>query len=135
MSLSRCKYFLTTGLRTLIVDADSASPQLPGVTYYGIEATHSSICKFDSSNAPGYLTVSTALRDWVGEASSVIKIRWALEDEDRDMRARRDADERRMSLVSPTTLFTLDNEVVADLATVKMTAGPIITGPSRPNGM
>ena len=86
--------------RMMIVDSDSANPQLPGVTYYGIEATHSGMCKFDGETAPGYRTVSTALRDWVGEAPSVIQVRWALEDEDRSERARREADERRMPFVS-----------------------------------
>jgi hypothetical protein len=86
--------------RMMIVDSDSASPQLPGVTYYGIESTHSGMCKFDRATAPGYRTVSTALRDWVGEAPPVIQVRWALEDEDRSERARREADERRMPFVS-----------------------------------
>ena len=84
----------------MVVDADSASPQLPGVMYYGIEATHSTMCKFDSASAPGFRTVSTAIRDWVGEAPQVIEVRWAIEEEDRLARARHDIDERRMPFVS-----------------------------------
>lgn len=68
------------------MDADSASPQLPGVTYYGIEATHSGMCKFDSVNAPGYRTVSTAIREWVTDAPPVIETRWEVETGDRQVR-------------------------------------------------
>jgi hypothetical protein len=57
------------------------------VTYYGIEATHSGMCKFESENAPGYRTVSTALREWVADAPQVIPIRWEVEEDDRRMRA------------------------------------------------
>lgn len=69
--------------RVLIVDPSSAGPQLPGVRYYGIEATHSGMCKFASVNAPGYLTVSTALREWVHNAPEVIAVRWLREEQER----------------------------------------------------
>lgn len=69
------------------MDATSAGPQLPGVTYYGIEATHSNMCKFESENAPGYRTVSTALREWVADAPNLIPIRWGIEEEERQVRA------------------------------------------------
>ncbi len=84
----------------LVVDADSASPQLPGVTYYGIEATHSGMSRFGSVNAPGFRTVSDTIREWVGEAPQVIEVRWGIEEEDRLARAKHDIDERTMSLVS-----------------------------------
>jgi len=118
----------------MIVDADSASPQLPGVVYYGVEATHSGMCKFETAAAPGYRTVSTALRDWVGEAPPVVQVRWALEEGDRELRAQREADERRLPFVrsernpwpwaanSPLTLPR------------QMTIGPPISGPSQPTG-
>ncbi|KAH9883301.1 hypothetical protein F4778DRAFT_788725 [Xylariomycetidae sp. FL2044] len=64
------------GTRMLVVDANSAGPQLPGVTYYSIEATHSGMCKFDSKNAPGYRTIATAIREWVLAAPDVIATRW-----------------------------------------------------------
>ncbi len=78
---------MLTSPRILVVDSSSAGPQLPGVTYYGIEATHSGMCKFESENAPGYRTVSTALREWVADAPQVIPIRWEVEEDDRRMRA------------------------------------------------
>ncbi|ELQ43822.1 hypothetical protein OOU_Y34scaffold00126g25 [Pyricularia oryzae Y34] len=82
------------GHKVIIVDANSASPQLPGVIYYGIEATHSGMAKFDSDNAPGYRMVSTTLREWVTEAPNVIQVRWGVEDEERQARARNDINEQ-----------------------------------------
>lgn len=82
--------------RVVVVDSSSASPQLPGVTYYGVEATHSGICKFESVNAPGYRIVATAIRDWVVEAPPVIQVRWKVELDDRDARARLEDSERRI---------------------------------------
>ncbi|KAK4131486.1 hypothetical protein BT67DRAFT_451734 [Trichocladium antarcticum] len=75
------------GTKILIVDPSSAGPQLPGVTYYSIEATHSGMCKFDGPSAPGYRTVSTALREWVADSPRVIPIRWEAEEEERVLRA------------------------------------------------
>ncbi|KAK3485310.1 uncharacterized protein B0T23DRAFT_399893 [Neurospora hispaniola] len=75
------------GTRALVVDANSASPQLQGVIYYGIEATHSGMCKFDGQNAPGYRNVSTAITEWVAVARAVIDIRWEAEEEERKKRA------------------------------------------------
>ncbi|EFQ31780.1 LipA and NB-ARC domain-containing protein [Colletotrichum graminicola M1.001] len=82
------------GTKMLVVDAKSASPQLPGVTYYGIEATHSGMCKFNSTSAPGYRNVSTAIRDWAEEAPPVIRTRWEIEIDDRRARAQSEAVER-----------------------------------------
>ncbi|RYP23166.1 hypothetical protein DL765_001251 [Monosporascus sp. GIB2] len=82
------------GARMLIVDANSAGPQLPGVTYYAIEATHSGMCKFESKNAPGYRTIVTAIRDWVGEAPDVIATRWRVENEEKLARAKHEIEER-----------------------------------------
>ncbi|KAK2015395.1 lipa and NB-ARC domain-containing protein [Colletotrichum eremochloae] len=82
------------GTKMLIVDAKSASPQLPGVTYYGIEATHSGMCKFDSTSAPGYRNVSTAIQNWAEEAPPVIRTRWEIEIHDRRARAQSEAAER-----------------------------------------
>lgn len=80
--------------RIIVVDSSSASPPLPGVTYYGIEATHSQMCKFDNPSAPGFRTVSTDLRAWSLEAPSIIADRWIIEDEDRAARVRHDIRER-----------------------------------------
>jgi len=46
------------GTKALIVDQGSAGPLLPDVTYFGIEATHSTMCKFDSKNSPGWTNIS-----------------------------------------------------------------------------
>ena len=80
----------------MVVDPSSASPQLPGVTYYGIEATHSNMCKFDGPMAPGFRTVSTAIRDWVKEAPTVVQIRWLVELDDRQVRQQLEVHERRL---------------------------------------
>ncbi|KAI1439499.1 hypothetical protein F5Y02DRAFT_423942 [Annulohypoxylon stygium] len=82
------------GTRMLIVDAHSASPQLPGVTYYAIEATHSGMCKFESKNAPGYRTIATAIRDWVIDAPDVITTRWRVEEDEKLARAKHEIEER-----------------------------------------
>lgn len=89
------------GTKALVVDASSACPQLPGVTYYGIEATHSGMCKFAGPSAPGYMSVSTTLREWVEEASPVIQTRWDIELEERRERARQDANERLSGIAAP----------------------------------
>jgi hypothetical protein len=67
------------GLRAFVVDQASASPQLPGVRYYGIEASHSTMCKFESKSSPGYLNISTQIRTWVLESPPVIQTRWIAE--------------------------------------------------------
>ena len=82
------------GTKALIVDANSASPQLPGVAYCAIEATHSEMCKFESENAPGYRTVAIAIRDWVVDAPDVIATRWRIEVEEKLVRAQHDIDEK-----------------------------------------
>jgi hypothetical protein len=67
------------GLRAFVVDRDSASPLLPNVRYYGIEASHSTMCKFESKSAPGYLNVSTTIKTWVTDCPPVIQSRWVAE--------------------------------------------------------
>lgn len=89
------------GTKMLVVDAQSASPQLPGVAYVGIEATHSGMCKFESKNAPGYRTVSGMLRDWVGEAPDVVSTRWRVESDEKMARAKHEIEERMKPWVSP----------------------------------
>ncbi|KAI0474192.1 hypothetical protein F4859DRAFT_514734 [Xylaria cf. heliscus] len=82
------------GTKMLVVDATSAGPQLPGVTYYAIEATHSGMCKFDGRNAPGYRTIATAVREWVSDAPDVIKTRWRVEEDEKLARAKHEIEER-----------------------------------------
>lgn len=79
--------------RDFVVDANSAGPQLPGVTYYGIEATHSTMCKFGSEDAPGYSNVSGAIFQWVVEAPEFIQTRWRVEEEERTARAMNEVNE------------------------------------------
>ncbi|ATY66488.1 and NB-ARC domain [Cordyceps militaris] len=82
------------GTKMLIVDAGSASPPLPGVTYYGVEATHSRMCKFDAPTAPGFRALSTDVRQWVLDAPALIRQRWAAEDAERAARLHCDISER-----------------------------------------
>jgi hypothetical protein len=60
-------------------DQNSAAPMLPDVVYFGIEATHSEMCKFASKNSPGYLNVSTTIKGWVQECLPIIQVRWEME--------------------------------------------------------
>lgn len=94
MTLAFLQWLLLTSLRIIIVDANSASPQLPGVIYYGIEKDHTGMCKFESQNAPGYRNISTELKQWVIDAPAVIQVRWQVEEEEREARALREARER-----------------------------------------
>lgn len=67
------------GTRMFIVDQLSASPLLPDVQYFGIEASHSGMCKFESKNSPGYLNVSATIKGWVEESPQVIQARLDME--------------------------------------------------------
>lgn len=53
------------GTKRFVVDQTSAGPLLPDVQYFGIEAPHASMGKFESKDAPGYTNVSVTLRSWV----------------------------------------------------------------------
>lgn len=55
------------GTKSYIVDKDSAAPFIQGVHNFGIEATHSGMCKFGSKNAPGYTSVSALIKTWYVE--------------------------------------------------------------------
>ncbi|KAG6063054.1 hypothetical protein E4U32_001681 [Claviceps aff. humidiphila group G2b] len=89
------------GTKITVVEANSASPQLPGVTYYGVEASHSQMCKFASPNAPGFRAVSTDIREWVHEAPAFISARWDAEEQDKAFRMQQDVKERISPFVSP----------------------------------
>jgi hypothetical protein len=67
------------------------------VTYYGVEATHSQMCKFGSTSAPGFRTLATDIREWAIEAPAVIKGRWEIEDEENDFRMWNEIHEQRMA--------------------------------------
>ncbi|KAI0381475.1 hypothetical protein F5Y04DRAFT_255575 [Hypomontagnella monticulosa] len=134
------------GTRTLIVDANSASPQLPGVTYYAIEATHSGMCKFDNKNAPGYRTIATALREWALDAPDVIATRWRVEEDEKLQRAKHEIEERMKPWLDAQRLQHIGqgsipqqqhNETTLpstqDPSKIDHQSRPLITGPATPN--
>jgi hypothetical protein len=82
------------------VDSASAGPPLPGVTYYGIEANHSNMCKFGDEEAPGYRNVSSAIAQWIDAGPAVIGPRWENEDDNRRARGLLDVTERARLYVS-----------------------------------
>ncbi|KJZ77161.1 hypothetical protein HIM_03482 [Hirsutella minnesotensis 3608] len=88
------------GTKVIVVDANSASPQLPGVTYYGVEATHAQMCKFASASAPGFRALSTDMRQWVLDAPALIGVRWEVEEQERAARMRNEIHERMSPFVS-----------------------------------
>ncbi|UZP44210.1 hypothetical protein NXS19_012022 [Fusarium pseudograminearum] len=73
------------GKKFFVVDAHSAGPPLPGVTYYGIEANHVDMCKFESINSPGFRNIAITLQQWIERAPFLIQERWlAAEEEGRN---------------------------------------------------
>ncbi|KAG5987336.1 hypothetical protein E4U43_005118 [Claviceps pusilla] len=93
------------GTKITVVEAGSANPQLPGVTYYGVEASHSQMCKFASPNAPGFRAVSTDIREWVHEAPAIVSARWGVEEQEKAFRMQQDIKERMSPFVSPSSAF------------------------------
>ncbi|KAL7619546.1 hypothetical protein AAE478_010086 [Parahypoxylon ruwenzoriense] len=133
------------GTRSLIVDAHSASPQLPGVTYYAVEASHSGMCKFESRNAPGYRTIATAVRDWVIDSPDVIATRWRIEEDEKLARAKHEIEERmkpwldsqRLQQAGQGSIPQQHNETTLppsqDPSKIDHQSRPLITGPVTPN--
>ncbi|KAI0598382.1 hypothetical protein F4775DRAFT_583770 [Biscogniauxia sp. FL1348] len=133
------------GTRMLVVDSTSASPQLPGVTYYAIEATHSGMCKFDSKNAPGYRTISTAIRDWVLDAPDVIATRWRVEEDEKLARAKHEIEERmkpwlnsqRIQQSDQGSIRQQNNETTLpsseDASKIEHQSKPLLPEPETPN--
>lgn len=60
-----------------IVEETSAAPILDNIERSGIGATHSGMCKFESSSAPGYRMVAAALIRYARDAPSLIAVRWS----------------------------------------------------------
>jgi hypothetical protein len=86
----------------IVVDALSATPPLPGVHSYGIEATHTGMCRYENENAPGYQMVTGAVRQWVAESPFIIDIRWRKEDTYLKLRANlNDAERLQQSVSTP----------------------------------
>jgi pimeloyl-ACP methyl ester carboxylesterase len=96
---------LLTWHRVKVVDSQSAGPRIPGVAYYGIEADHTTMCRFDSENAPGYVTVSTAIRTWVGTAGPDIERRVRKEQDLLEEKIKWENSERMRPFVSAATTW------------------------------
>lgn len=81
------------GSRELIVDESSAAPYVEGVERMGIEADHSTMCKFDGENSPGYEAVAEALLRYSRDAPATISARWLEEKNTRAIRKKAKAKE------------------------------------------
>lgn len=128
------QFLLTLPVRTIVVDVNSASPQLPGVTYYGIEATHGGMCKFDGPTAPGYRNVSAILRKWIYDAPARIQVRWEVEETERQARARNEIAERiRPYMTSPGSdaQGSVDQDPLVSIRD-QTTTEPLLLGASEP---
>ena len=56
----------------------SAVPEgAPGVQSYGIHANHTSICRFQNEESPGYEVLVRALIDWREAALEATNQKWA----------------------------------------------------------
>ncbi|KAK3942073.1 protein SERAC1 [Diplogelasinospora grovesii] len=130
------------GFKFVVVDYSSATPPLPNVTPYGIEATHSGMCKFANEDAPGYRNVATAIREWVAEAPEEISRRWGEEEKSRRDRRIARIDEQTRQLrrtLTPTSETQLDalrttsqvsiHQIPPELTAVPSV--PLLLGPSQ----
>jgi len=64
-----------------VVDEHSAAPILDDTERSGIAASHTEMCKFESTSASGYITVVSAVMRYAREAPAVIETRWKRSDE------------------------------------------------------
>lgn len=112
------------GTRQLIVDESSAAPYIEGVERMGIEADHSSMCKFDDENAPGYEAVAEALLRYSEAAPSLIAHRWHEEESTREMWKHYKIGELRGPGMLPGPLPYLDEIQYLTGAGDNITAGP-----------
>ena len=78
-----CMYFFWEEIETslgsmkgVVVSEHSAAPILDNTERSGIFTTHSEMCKFRSTQAPGYRTVIAALIRYNREAQDLIRRRW-----------------------------------------------------------
>lgn len=111
--------------RIFIVDANSAGPQLPGVTYYGIEASHSNMCKFDGANSPGFRNIAITIQQWIQRAPSATQERWLAEEDERRARAMTRATE----IMSPYTSQTQTPVLSQDISSFRVKK-PVLEGSS-----
>ncbi|KAF5983552.1 SERAC1 [Fusarium coicis] len=101
------------GHKFFIVDANSAGPQLPGVTYYGIEASHSNMCKFEGTNSPGFRNIAITILQWIQRAPSATQERWLAEEDERRARAMARAKEIMSPYTSQTQTPVLSQDISA----------------------
>ncbi|KAG5287472.1 LipA and NB-ARC domain-containing protein [Histoplasma capsulatum G186AR] len=80
------------GTRKFIVEESSAAPVIEGVERMGIEADHSSMCRFESEKSPGYEAVAEAILRYTREAPGEIANRWAQEHRARRNNMREEAE-------------------------------------------
>ncbi len=71
---------ISGGRLALIVDSESAAPDLDNIETAGIHATHSGMTKFSSRYSSGYRTVLAALEAYCEQAPRVISHRWEQEE-------------------------------------------------------
>lgn len=83
------------GTRKFIVEESSAAPVIEGVERMGIEADHSSMCRFESEKSPGYEAVAEAILRYTREAPGEIANRWAQEHRARRNNMREEAERLR----------------------------------------
>lgn len=81
------------GTKAFIVEHISASPLLPDVQYFGIEASHLAMSKFESEISPGYRNISTTIKSWAQESPQIIQGRINLENSYRQQRREAQASE------------------------------------------
>ena len=72
----------------MVVDEDSASPNVQDVERSVIQQDHSHMCKFESDSSPGFDLVAEALMRYSSDAPSLISNRW-LQEKDENLTRQR----------------------------------------------
>ncbi|UPK89238.1 hypothetical protein LCI18_000173 [Fusarium solani-melongenae] len=67
--------------KVFVVGAEPANPLLPYVTYFSIEATFSSMSKFDSLKTLGFIRMRASIQKWVRDAPAQVQKHWMRENE------------------------------------------------------
>ena len=77
----------------VIVDEESASPNVQDVERAVIQQDHSHMCKFENDSAPGFDLVAEGIQRYAGEASTTITLRWNSEKVERTAKRRAEIQE------------------------------------------
>ncbi|EER37160.1 LipA and NB-ARC domain-containing protein [Histoplasma capsulatum H143] len=116
------------GTRKFIVEESSAAPVIEGVERMGIEADHTSMCRFESEKSPGYEAVAEAILRYTREAPGEIANRWAQEHRARRNNMREEAERlRQNSELIPITRSQLMSS--AELPPPQETGEPLLVAP------